>query len=173
VLKALPRKSSAGFTLVELVVVVVVLGILSGLALPSFFQMLRNSEIRTAAESVSNGLQRARAEAVTRNSNVIFTLGTGSSWTITLTDATVVENRVAAEGSANVTVTAKAADGTTAATTITFNNLGQAVANVANLARVDLTSAGGTKDLRVTIGAGGNAKVCDPSLASGSSPRAC
>ncbi len=172
-LKMSPRRSAAGFTLVEMVVVVIVLGILAGLALPSFLQMLRNSEVSTAAESVFSGLQRARAEAVTRNGNVIFSLGTNSGWSITLADGTVVETRVAAEGSANVTVVAKAADGTTNATAITFNNLGQAIANVANLARVDLTAAGGTKNLRVTVGAGGNSRVCDPSLATGSSPRAC
>lgn len=172
-MKTSPRKSVAGFTLVEMVVVVVVLGILAGLALPSFFQMLRNSEIRTAAESISNGLQRARAEAVTRNGGVIFTLGTGSGWTITLTDGTTVETRVAAEGSANVAVDAKASDGTTAATAITYNNLGQAVSSATNIARVDVTAPGGTRSLRVSVGAGGNAKVCDPSLAAGSSPSAC
>lgn len=167
------QRKSAGFTLVELVVVVVILGIITSMALPSFLQMLRNSEIRTAAESISNGLQRARAEAVTRNINVSFTLSAGSSWTIALPDASVVESRSGNEGSTNVTVIAKAADGTTDATAVTFNNLGQLVPNAANLARVDLAATGGTRGLRVTIGAGGNSRVCDPALSSGSSPRAC
>jgi type IV fimbrial biogenesis protein FimT len=174
VLSVSSRRSSSGFTLVEMVMVVVVLGLLMSLALPSFLQMLRNSEIRNAAESIANGMQRARAEAVTRNGNVSFTLGTGTSWTVVnVSDASMVESRSGAEGSASVTATAVAADGTTAATAVTFNNLGQVVSNVANLARVDLVAAGGTKNLRVTIGSGGNAKVCDPNLTSGSSPRAC
>ena len=32
---------------------------------------------------------------------------------------------------------------------------------------------GGNQTLWVTIGAGGNARACDPSLTAGSSPRAC
>jgi type IV fimbrial biogenesis protein FimT len=144
------------------------------MALPSFLQMLRNSEIRNAAESIANGLQKARAEAVTRNNNVSFTLGSGTSWTVAFVpDGSTVESQSGKEGSASVTATAVAADGTTAATAVTFNNLGQVVPNAANLARVDLAASGGSKNLRVTVGAGGNAKVCDPSLTAGSSPRAC
>jgi type IV fimbrial biogenesis protein FimT len=179
-LKTTPQSKSSGFTLVELAVVIVILAIITGLALPSFLQMLRNSEVRTAAESISNGLTKARAEAVTRNHEVSFSLGSGSSWTVTFVTDTpppktvvTVESRSEKEGSANVTATAVAADGTTAATAVTFNSLGQVVPNAANVARIDLTAAGGSKNLRVTVGAGGNAKVCDPSLTSGSSPRAC
>jgi type IV fimbrial biogenesis protein FimT len=173
-LKTSRKSRASGFTLVEMVIAVVILGILTSMALPSFLQMLRNSEIRNAAESIANGLQKARAEAVTRNNNVSFTLGSGTSWTVAFVpDGSMVESRSGKEGSASVIATAVAADGTTTATAVTFNNLGQVVPNAANLARVDLAASGGSKNLRVTVGAGGNAKVCDPSLTAGSSPRAC
>ena len=177
-MKACLHAKSTGFSLVELMVTIAVLGVLVSLGMPSFRTMLRNAEIRTAAESVTNGLQRARAEAVARNANVQFVLGTGTSWTVDYVVKPVstdppIDARSGSEGSANVTRTALAADGTTAATTATFNNLGQVVPGANALARVDFAAVGGNQTLRVTIGAGGNAKACDPSLVPNSSPRAC
>jgi type IV fimbrial biogenesis protein FimT len=178
VLNAFPKTGSFGFSLVELMVGIVIMVILVALAMPSFQTLLRNSEIRTAAESVSNGIQRARAEAVARNTNVQFVLGTGSSWTVDYVVKPVptdppIDSRASSEGSTNVTVNALAADLITPATTVAFNNLGGVVPNVASLRQVDLTAVGGNQNLRVTIGVGGNAKMCDPTLAPGSSPRAC
>jgi len=77
--------------------------------------------------------------------------------------------------SANATLVAKASDLSTNATIITFNQLGQVVANAdssATLSRVTFSSTGATTSLQVRIGAGGNAKVCDPSLPS-TNVRAC
>lgn len=176
-LNTFPKSRPLGFSLVELMIGIVVMAILAGLAMPSFQTWLRNSQIRNAAESITNGLQRARAEAVALNTNVAFVLGADSSWTISVvTPASVIESRSANEGSRNVTRTAFAADLITSATTVTFNNFGGVVVNAdasASLARVNLAATGGTQNLRVTIGAGGNARMCDPSLTPGSSPRAC
>jgi type IV fimbrial biogenesis protein FimT len=44
------------------------------MGVPSFQSWIQNTQIRTAAESVMNGLQIARAEAVRRNVNVRFNL---------------------------------------------------------------------------------------------------
>jgi type IV fimbrial biogenesis protein FimT len=173
-------RSAAGFSLVELLIVIVVMSVLVGVGMPSFVQMLRNAEIANAAEGVANGLQRARAEAVSRNASMIFTLGTGTSWTVDYVTKPVstdppVDQRASNEGSTNVTSTPLASDGTTA-TKATFNNLGQVIANgdgSKTVVRVDLAAISGNQNLRVTLGAGGNARVCDPSLASGSSTRAC
>lgn len=68
------RQPSRGLTLIELMVALVVLGALLAAALPTVGQWLRNSQIRNAAESLANGLQQARAEAVRRNQNVLFSL---------------------------------------------------------------------------------------------------
>lgn len=177
-MSAFPKTKSFGFSLVELMVGIMIIAILVTLAMPSFQDVLRNSEVRNAAESITGGLQRARAEAVARNTNVQFVLGTGSSWTVDYVAKPVpadppIDSRSSNEGSKNVTVNALAADLTTPATTVAFSNLGVKVADAASLAQVDLAAAGASQNLRVTIGVGGNARMCDPNLASGSSPRAC
>lgn len=64
----------AGFSLIELLIGVTIAGILLVMGIPSFKSWLQNTEIRTAAESIQNGLELARAEAVRRNTQVRFQL---------------------------------------------------------------------------------------------------
>jgi type IV fimbrial biogenesis protein FimT len=171
-----PREKSAGFSLTELMLAVTVLAILVSVALPSFQQMLRNYEVRVAAESVANGLQRARAEAVAKNARVQFVLGTGTSWYVdfvaTPNPAARLDSRASTDGSSHAALTVLPL----AATTVTFNQLGQMVTPnpdaSAPLTQIDFTAAGGNEGLRIVIGAGGNARVCDPRLPS-SNARAC
>lgn len=175
-LSALPKSRSLGFSLIELMIAVAILAILTGLAMPSFQAWLQNAQIRNAAESVQNGLQRARAEAVGRNTDVEFVLGAGSSWVVQLTDGTNIESRSSSEGSRDVTVAVTPAG----ATTVTFNNFGGLKAANADASvpftQVNLDSsvlaAAASQELRVTIGLGGNVRMCDPN-APASSPRAC
>jgi type IV fimbrial biogenesis protein FimT len=194
-------RKSLGFSLVELMMGIMIMAILVSLAMPGLRDMLRNAEVRNAAEAVADGLQRARAEAVARNTNVEFVLGTefvpgtgfvagtASSWVVRAVNAPnpPIESRSGSEGSGNATVTALAADlpvtvpatfdSTTAATTVTFNNFGGTLTTNADgtpaLARVDVTAPQATQRLRITIEIGGAPKMCDPGLAPGSSPRAC
>lgn len=166
------KKPSFGFSLVELMVGIAVLAILLSIAVPSFRAMIVNSQVRNASESIANGLQKARAEAVARNTNVSFVLGanaagTYTSWTVNqVSDGTVIESRDSSEGSSNVTRTVAPAN----ATTVTFNSLGRVI-DVAPLTQVNLTATDSTKSLSVTIGVGGNVRMCDPSKSSG--PLAC
>jgi type IV fimbrial biogenesis protein FimT len=168
-------QKSDGFTLIELMVTIAIFSIALSLGLPSYRTWVQNTQIRNAAESIQNGILQARAEAVKRNTNVVFTLGTNSSWVISVvSDGTVIESRASSEGSKNVTVIATP----TGATAITLSSLGTVVANVpasTTLTQVDLSSplAPGSRALRVTIGLGGIVRMCDPNLATGSSPQAC
>lgn len=170
-LNAFPQKQS-GFTLIELLIGFVIIGILMAFAAPSFRTWLLNTQIRNAAESITNGLQRARAEAVVRNADVEFVLEAGSSWKVRVFGGDQIESRSGNEGSRHVSVTALAGD-FTAATTIRYNALGEVVSAANSLARIDLDAPGGDRNLRILIGLGGNARMCDPSLSPGSGPRAC
>lgn len=74
-----------GFTIIELVVVMLVISLLLGLGAPSFGVWIANQRVRTTAESVLHGLNTARAEAIRRNARVLFqvTDATGlSSWRV-------------------------------------------------------------------------------------------
>lgn len=153
----------SGFSLIELLIGIVIIGILMAIAVPSFQTSARNAQIRNAAESIANGMQRARSEAVARNMDVAFTLAADSSWTVSVvTPSSEIETRSSNEGSKGVTRTVIPAG----ATTVTFNNFGNAKTTnsdgTARLAQVDLTTSGGTQNLRVTVGLGGNARMCEP-----------
>jgi type IV fimbrial biogenesis protein FimT len=67
-------RAARGFTIIELMVGLALLAILLVLALPSFSQMAHNMRLRAHAESLSNGLQLARSEALRRNQLVEFLL---------------------------------------------------------------------------------------------------
>jgi type IV fimbrial biogenesis protein FimT len=63
-----------GFTLIELAVVILIIGILVTLGIPTFSTWMANSRVRMVAESLENDLRQAQAEAVRRNRQVALVL---------------------------------------------------------------------------------------------------
>jgi prepilin-type N-terminal cleavage/methylation domain-containing protein len=55
--------NNKGYTLVEMLVVLLVLGVLSALAIPSWLSFWQRQQIRTAAHQLKSALQLAKSEA--------------------------------------------------------------------------------------------------------------
>ena len=68
------RRSSLGFSLVELMVVIAIVTMFLMAGAPSFSTWMQNARLRSSAESIVSGLQYARSEAVSRNARVRFQL---------------------------------------------------------------------------------------------------
>lgn len=96
-----PQAASAirGVSLIELLVGIAILGIAVAIGAPAFSEWINNSQIRSTAESIQNGLHLARAEAVRRNTAVQFQLTTtldnsctvnrtGTNWVVSISSAT-------------------------------------------------------------------------------------
>lgn len=65
-----------GFTLVELMVTLAVIGILAIIATPSMTDLINNSRATAQTEELVASLQLARAEAIRRNARVTICAGT-------------------------------------------------------------------------------------------------
>jgi len=186
-----PNPKARGFSLIELIVVIAIIGILASLAIPSYTAWIQNNKIRTAAESIQNGIQMARGEAVKQNASVQFDFrGTNSAWTVCTSpaapgacpdpdDATTVQSRAATEGSsADITLV------TSDVGPFVFNSFGVMTSPVpaaaSGLVTIDVDvdtsvlSAAESRELRIVIGVGGSVRVCDPALdTAGTDPRKC
>jgi type IV fimbrial biogenesis protein FimT len=81
------KRPEWGFSLIELMVAMAIMGILLALAAPAYRVWIGNTRIRTTAESLQNGLQLARGEAVRRNAQIRFQLvdSTDSSCSLSTT----------------------------------------------------------------------------------------
>lgn len=68
-----------GFTLVELLITVVILGILLGLGVPAFSDLIKNNRLTTAANTFVASVNFARSEAVKRGEPVLITAADSSA----------------------------------------------------------------------------------------------
>jgi type IV fimbrial biogenesis protein FimT len=63
--------SPKGFTLVEVMIVITIIGIIAAIATPNFLAWLENNRLRDASQDLLSNLQYAKFEAIKRNRNVI------------------------------------------------------------------------------------------------------
>lgn len=160
-----------GFSLIELMIAVSLMGILLVLGIPTMRELIQNAGLRGTAESVLRGLQLARTEAVRRNALVRFqfvsTMGADcvlasdvpGNWVVGLGDPTgacdsapsdtvdpwIVQRSPAAEGGGSSQVQAstggKRTAGGVAATVLVFDGLGRVAPG--GIDTVDITNPGG------------------------------
>jgi type IV fimbrial biogenesis protein FimT len=183
--RAVRRCSAQGFSLIEVLITMALLGILLGLAAPSFGEWIRNTKVRTVADSLQNGVRLAQAEAVRLNSQVAFFLTNSSTCTNTMAPAAggsywsirtvpplgvgtgdVVQCGVVSDVASDVTLAGP--------TAICFNSIGRQTANTtpglggttcvlpaSGRSTYDITKAD-SRPLRVVVSIGGQLRLCDP-----------
>jgi type IV fimbrial biogenesis protein FimT len=157
-----------GISMIELMVTVTLAAILLAVAVPAFSTWMQNSRIRVTAEAVLAGLQYAKSEATTRNSQVRFQLTSsvddsceirsdGASWVVDMVDAgdenDSVAGRCATEPSDTVAPrilqTRSALDGSgnaivqASASNLVFNGLGRLTPTPAAAISIDIGAADG------------------------------
>jgi type IV fimbrial biogenesis protein FimT len=174
-----------GLTLVELAVTIALAAVLYGIAVPSFSAWQGNSRIRASADTIHAGLRLARAESITRNASVAFTLQTNGDWSVSCTTVTTqcpanIHSRPGAEvrGGLSLVTTQRDNVVATGAATVTFNSLGQPDAVDTSLRRIDITVPSSivptsqSRAMRIVLTDFGLTRLCDPGATSGT-PTAC
>lgn len=180
---------SRGFTLLELIITITIVGILAALALPSFQGILANTRTRATAESFSLGMQLARSEAIKRNTRVSFRFSSAGDWTVCSAVSTTVQTsctpttgilqqKTAVEASQNVQIVTTPAS----TTMITFTETGRPFLDATlawknpdgtdEMTRVDFSSTASGNNYRINITSGGGIKLCMPNVAA-DNPKAC
>ena len=197
------RSHSRGFSLLELMVVLTLVGILALLATPSMAEWMKNQRIRGTAEALLNGLQTAREEAIRRNRPASFWLvsnltsgcalsNTSGSWVVSLnspagqcdsapsaTAAPLLVTSYAVQGSLDVKALDK--DGS-AASEARFDGYGR-LAGTAPIARIEVRDPADAdkasaathayRSLRVQILGTGVIRLCDPRISDANDTRRC
>ncbi len=175
----------AGFSLVELMVTLVLLGILTAVASSSFVTWMQDAKTRTVAESLQNGIRLAQNEALKRSRNVTFFLTsatpamgavqstTGKNWVVesmTLADSTIPEVFIQGYSPDNVTYVLTTAQ----SAAIKFNSMGRMV-SPANPVQFTVSNAKGSgRSLAVQVSIAGEIRMCDLSKTfSSTTPDGC
>lgn len=174
--------------MIELLVAIVIVGILTSLALPSYRAWIQNQQIRAAAESILNGIQVARSEAIKNNSRARFVLCAlpTSSWEVLAASAAApapavslacgassnaiagdvrVQERSGQEGSRLTQVAATSVPpaapplASDGSNSVTFNSFGRVVANAAGTSISTIAVTTPTGDRPLWIAVGAGGNI--------------
>lgn len=177
------KNRSAGFTLIELVVTIAIAAVLAALAVPSFIQYQRNSELTSLTNSLLAAVNAAKGEAMKTGRNA-FVIPKGSGWNSgwivyvdmnrdnSYTEGTdiTVQTQDALKGYFSITGNSIAAG---ASPYVKFDNSGYSVDTSAaaapvalslTIARTDVPSTSALEETRrVVVARTGRVRTCKPS----------
>lgn len=141
-----------GLTMIELMITIVIMGVLLGVAVPSFLSTIARVRLEGVVSELSIDLQYARSAAIRRRAAVTLTTADdGRGYALTL-------------GAENLkTVALPAGVSLSAAVAIVFDPL----RGTANAATLDATASLVNAALRVTTSAMGRVQMCSPAGAFG------
>ena len=88
--KGIGIPASNGFTVIEMLLVVVVVGFITALAIPSYSTILEKRQVTSGAQQLSGFLSRAQLEAVKRNENITlsYAMTDSDTWCLGSTSGT-------------------------------------------------------------------------------------
>lgn len=131
-----PNENQSGFSLIELLIVIVVLGVLAAIAIPNFMSASGDFQRQNAARQLKSFLERARSDSVKRNafsanelakvvidSSTSFSLAVDKNYNGTIESDEI--SSVPTAGKNGVKIVGK---NLIFPVTVTFNNRGQAKA---------------------------------------------
>ena len=67
------NNNESGFTMIELLVVISILGIIGAIAIPAWMTFKQNAQLGTATRELFSGFQQAKMTAIKRNTNCTIT----------------------------------------------------------------------------------------------------
>lgn len=111
-----------GFTLIEVMAAMAILGVVLAFALPSFQYTVKNNCLTTGTNTLVTSLQLARSEAAKRRQDVTVTAkagGWGSGWTVTDASAATLPNGDVSLTCSDTTITESSGD-----TTLVYKSTG-------------------------------------------------
>jgi type IV fimbrial biogenesis protein FimT len=183
-MQTITQIKTKGFSLIELLIVVVILGLTSSFGIPAFSGWIANAQTRTFAEVLQNNIRLTQAEAVRSGRQVQFflTAGTptlaaststsGKNWgiqsmslTSSSTPDTFVQGGSISAGNAMINIAASSG-------VLQFNSIGR-LTTPAQSALIDISNANGDRPLRITVSAAGAIRMCDPSKLRADAPYGC
>ena len=177
--RSLAARGRHGFTLVEVIVVVALIAILLGMAVPSLASFQRSSELRATASGFLAAVQSARAEAMKRGVDTYMVPVSNNSWAngwLIYADNDRSQTRTAADTvlmqtgpiAVKTTVSSNATDASEfaggAGKFIRFSGGGFPLALDGSFrgGAIEFAVNGSTEKRRVVLNAVGRARLCDP-----------
>jgi type IV fimbrial biogenesis protein FimT len=144
------RRAQAGFTMIELMTGIVIVGILAVLAIPPVGEQLARRRLEGVATDLTTDLQFARSQAVSSRGDVRFRTTSTTTYVIDNAGGTVTHK----------TVTLPAGITVTNGITVTYDALRGASAAARTFA---LASTQTSATMQVDVNTMGRASICSPS----------